>query len=135
RGARWRRQVEHGIPRGDAPASASAHWFRITDSLASEGSPSLPAKILWHIRGDAKRVSATEWRFTQEGVNLDMRVSGATVAVERYEEPAQLNVGTGCPPEAYQLCWGQPFWQVVLVPEAHADATERSVTTEFRIAP
>jgi hypothetical protein len=132
-GQRWTRQVEHTAPpRG----GAAGHGFRITDSIEAELPSPPPARILWHIRGVPKLVTDREWHFTQGNAVLEVKVAGGTVALQPYEEPKQLQIGTGCPPDTYRLCWGEPYSVLTIIPDKGADEEvgARHVMTEFRIS-
>jgi hypothetical protein len=131
-GTRWTRQIAHATRNGQGPETDR---LTITDTLTTDTALAAPVRLLWHVRGKPTAISATAWRFEQEDVALTLTVTGGQVDVKAYEEPKQLDVGTGCPPEAYQLCWGAPYSRVTVTPEKHALQPGESVrfVTEITI--
>jgi hypothetical protein len=127
----WVRQLSR-VSAGDATADR----LTVTDTLTASATTPVGATLHWHLRGIPERLSATTWRFTQEGVTLTVACTGGTVAVDPFEEPTQLHIGTGCPPDAYRLCWGPPYSRLTVTPAMPVPAGGTlTLTTAFTLTP
>ena len=69
-------------------------------------------RLLWHIKGKLSHRQAKAFSFKQGEESLHLLCSTDTTA-SQWTMRRMDNVGSGCPPESYELYWGQPCFQLL----------------------